>query len=272
MHIAAEKLFRNSCLQHYALVSESRGQPESSLPQAAAGVFATTHWSVVLAAGQSGSVDAIEALEELCRAYWYPLYAYLRRRGYGEHDAKDLTQGFLTQLLERRSLETVRPDKGKFRSFLLASIDYFLADERDRARAQKRGGGRELLSLDLEEAEGRYLREAEADQSTPEVIYEKRWAMTLLDRVLARLSAEFAASGKSSWLAQLQPFLVERGGEKSYREVARETGSSEEAVKKAVQRMRRRYYELFREEIAQIVASPAEVEDELRHLCDVLSR
>jgi DNA-directed RNA polymerase specialized sigma24 family protein len=234
--------------------------------------FATTHWSVVLAAGGRDSADGVRALEELCSAYWYPLYAYLRRRGYGEHDAKDLTQGFIAQLLERRSLETVHPDKGKFRSFLLASLDYFLLDERDRARAQKRGGGREPLSLDFEEAEGRYQRDAEADRRTPEVIYEQRWAVTLLHRVLARLSAEFAASGKSDWLTRLQPFLVEGSDGKSYREVASESGSSEEAIKKAVQRMRRRYYELFREEIAQVVASPAEVEDELRHLCDVLSR
>jgi RNA polymerase sigma-70 factor (ECF subfamily) len=227
---------------------------------------------VVLAAGRAESEEAVEALEELCGAYWPPLYTYLRRRGYGEHDAKDLTQGFITQLLERRSLETVRPDKGRFRSFLLASLDYFLADERDRARAQKRGGGREPLSLDFEEAEGRYRSDTAVDRCTPELLYERRWAMTLLDRVLARLSAEFATSGKSAWLDRLQPFLVEGSGEKSYREVAHETGSSEEAVKKSVQRMRRRYYELFREEIAQLVASPAEVEDELRHLCDVLSR
>ena len=147
-----------------------------------------------------------------------------------------------------------------------------LACDTSRAQAQKRGGGREALSLDFEEAEGRYLSDAKVDHHTPEVIYEQRWAMTLLDRVLARLSAEFAATGKSDWLARLQPFLVEGNGGKSYREIASETSRSEEAVKKAVQRMRRRYYELFREEIAQIVASPAEVEDELRHLCDVLSR
>src|SRR5262245_21604051 len=119
-------------------------------------VFATTHWSVVLAAGQNRSDRAATALEELCRSYWYPLYAYLRKKGYSEHDAQDLTQGFISQLIERRSLEKVQPQKGKFRSFLLASLNYFLADDRDRAQAQKRGGGRELLSLELHEAEGRY--------------------------------------------------------------------------------------------------------------------
>src|SRR5262245_19241996 len=131
-------------------------------------VFATTHWSVVLAAGQDRSDAAARALEQLCRTYWYPLYAYLRRRGYAEHDAQDLTQGFIFHLLERRSIEKVEPHKGKFRSFLLASLNYFLADERDRTQAQKRGGGRELLSLELNEAEGRYALDAVVHDSTPE--------------------------------------------------------------------------------------------------------
>ncbi len=210
------------------------------------------------------------ALEQLCRTYWYPLYAYLRRRGYGEHDAQDLTQGFLAQLLERRSIQDVAPEKGKFRSFLLASLNYFLADERDRANAQKRGGGQIALSLEIEKAEGRYRLEA-ADERTPETMYERRWAMTLLDQVLAKLAKDFADAGKRGLFERLECFLVEGSRAKSYREAASETGLSEEAVKKAMQRMRRRYYELFRQEIAQTVASPNEVEEELRHLCSVLS-
>jgi RNA polymerase sigma-70 factor (ECF subfamily) len=234
-------------------------------------VFATTHWSVVLAAGQNSSDRAATALEELCRSYWYPLYAYLRKKGYSQHDAQDLTQGFIFQLLERRSLERVQPQKGKFRSFLLASLNYFIADERDRSQAQKRGGGRELLSLELNEAEGRYASEAIGHDYSPENLYERRWAVTLLDCVLARLAREFADAGREELFGTLQAFLVEGSSGKSYREIAKETGLSEEAIKKAVQRMRRRYYELFRQEIAQTVATPAEVEEELRHLCDVLS-
>ena len=152
----AEELFGQSRRHQYDTVLEPRDKAGASFPQTAAGVFATTHWSVVLAAGQDASVAATTALEQLCRTYWYPLYAYLRRRGYGEHDAQDLTQGFLAQLLERRSIQDVAPEKGKFRSFLLASLNYFLADEHDRAMAQKRGGGREVLSLEFQQAEGWY--------------------------------------------------------------------------------------------------------------------
>ena len=239
--------------------------------EAGVGVFATTHWTVVLAAGRDRSEAAAAALEELCRTYWYPLYAYLRRKGYSEHDAQDLTQGFIFQLLERRSIEKVEPQKGKFRSFLLASLNYFLADERDRAQAQKRGGGNEVLSLELNEAEGRYALDARADHSTPERLFERRWALTLLDCVLARLTREFAEAGKGELFQQLQSFLVEGSRGKSYHEIALETGLSEEAVKKAVQRMRQRYYQLFRQEIAQTVGTSGEVEEELRHLCGVLS-
>ena len=233
-------------------------------------VFATTHWSVVLAAGQNRSDGAAKALEELCRTYWYPLYAYLRRKGYSEHDAQDLTQGFIFQLLERRSLEKVQPEKGKFRSFLLASLNYFLADVRDRTNAQKRGGGQELISLDFARAEEWYQIEP-ADRQNPETIYERGWAMTLLDEVLAKLARDFEDAGKGAVFSLLQPFLVEGSRGDSYRDVAVKTGLSEEAVKKSVQRMRQRYYELFRKEIAQTVASPAEIDAELRHLCTVLS-
>jgi RNA polymerase sigma-70 factor (ECF subfamily) len=233
-------------------------------------VFATTHWSVVLQAGQEDSPKTSEALAQLCRAYWYPLYAYLRRRGFGEHDAQDLIQGFFAQLLQRQSIQSVEREKGKFRSFLLGSLNYFLADERDRATAQKRGGGREIFSLDAQEAEQRYRLEP-MDERSPEKIFEHRWAMTLLDQVLARLSEEFAQAGKGHLFKALQPFLVGGAKEKTYAEAASEIGMSEEAFKKAVQRMRRRYGQLFREEIAHTVAGPDEVEEELRNLCAVLS-
>jgi len=239
-------------------------------PQPTSGrIFATTHWSVVLAARETDAPQAAAALEKLCRTYWYPLYAYLRRRGYGEHDAQDLTQGFFAHLFERDWLHGVARDKGRFRSFLLASLNYFLADQRDRANAQKRGGGQPTISFDAREAEERYRLEP-VDERSPDKLFERRWAMTLLDQVLARLGQEFADAGKRELFNRLQPFLVEGTGEKTYAETAREGGMTEEALKKAVQRMRRRYHQLFREEIAQTVASPEEVEEELRHLCAVL--
>lgn len=224
---------------------------------------------MLLAACGPQTPEAGEALEKLCRAYWYPLYAYVRRRGFNEHDAQDLTQGFFAHLFEHQSLQRVSRDKGRFRSFLLASLNYFIADQRDRACAQKRGGGHENLSLDTREAEERYRLEPSDDRS-PEKIFEHRWAMTLLDQVLARLAHEFTDAGKEGLFARLQPFLVEGVGAGTYATVAGEVGISEEAFKKAVQRLRQRYHQLFREEISQTVATPAEVEDELRYLCRVL--
>jgi RNA polymerase sigma-70 factor (ECF subfamily) len=233
------------------------------------GVFATTHWSVVLATSQSDSPHTASALEKLCRTYWYPLYAYVRRRGYGEHDAQDLTQGFFAHLFEHESLHRVDREKGRFRSFLLASINYFLADERDRANAQKRGGGREVLSLDARDAEQCYRLEA-VDQGTPETLFERRWALALLDQVFERLAQEFSDSGKHALFGHLQPFLIEAAESTSYAAAAREAGMSEAAFKKAVQRLRQRYYKLFRDEVAQTVADDEQVEEELRYLCAVL--
>ncbi|HXJ59572.1 MAG TPA: sigma-70 family RNA polymerase sigma factor, partial [Verrucomicrobiae bacterium] len=176
--------------------AESRGSP----------VFATTHWSVVLATRGTDASRATVALERLCTVYWYPLYAYLRRRGHGDHDAQDLTQGFFAHLLKRGSIQKADRERGRFRSFLLASLNYFVADERDHAAAAKRGGGRELFSLDAEEAENRYRLEP-VDERNPEKIFEQRWAMTLLDQVLARLAQEFTESGKGDLFKQLQPLL-----------------------------------------------------------------
>ena len=242
----------------------SRAAPVTS------GEFRTTHWSVVLAAGQEESAQAADALERLCRIYWYPLYAYVRRRGYGHEDAQDLTQGFLLQLLERRSLGRVDRGKGRFRSFLLGGLNYFLADQRDRACSQKRGGGQTLLWFDAQAAEDRYQREP-VDESSPDKLFERRWALTLLDQVLAALEREFREAGKADLFERLRPFLVGDQGETSYAQAAVTLGMSAAAVKKAAHRMRHRYYALFRRELAQTLADPAEVEEEMRHLCAVIA-
>ncbi len=234
-------------------------------------LFTTTHWSVVLATVDQDSPQAAAALEQLCRTYWYPLYCYARRRGYGHEDAQDLTQGFLLQLLERKSFARVDAGKGRFRSFLLAGLNYFIADQRDRASAEKRGGGRPTLSiLDSHTADERYRLEP-ADDRSPDKLFERRWALTLLDQVLRRLEQEFREAGKDELFDRLRVFLVAGRGEENYADAGAELSLSEEAVKKAVHRLRHRYYELFREEIAHTVAGPAEVEEEMRYLCAVMS-
>jgi len=234
------------------------------------GLFTTTHWSVVLAAGQSESPQAAQALETLCGTYWFPLYAYVRRRGHGHEDAQDLTQAFLLQLLERQSFARVDRGKGRFRSFLLAGLNYFLADAHDHVSAQKRGGGQPALSFDEQTAEQRYRLET-VDDLSPDKLFERQWALALLDQVLAPLEKEFCETGKAGLFQQLRVFLVAGRGEVSYGEVAAELGLTGEAVKKAVHRMRHRYYALFREAIAQTVADPAEVADEMRYLCAVMA-
>jgi len=234
------------------------------------GLFTTTHWSVVLAAGQNDSPQAAQALETLCGTYWYPLYAYVRRRGHGHEDAQDLTQAFLLQLLERRSFARVDRGKGRFRSFLLAGLNYFLADAHDHVSAQKRGGGQPTLSFDAQTAEQRYRLEA-VDDLGPDRLFERQWALVLLDQVLARLEQEFREEKKAELFHRLHPFLVAGTGLETYANAAPALGMTEEAFKKAVQRFRRRYHELFREEIAKTIADPAELEDELRHLCAVMS-
>lgn len=248
------------------------GRSEGAEPSAkVAGLFATTHWSVVLAAGQAGSSASLEALERLCRTYWYPLYVYIRRRGYGIEDAQDLTQGFFTQLLERHSFARAAPGKGRFRSFLLAALNYYLADEHDRAQAQKRGGGQVILSFDAQTAEQRYRLEP-ADHVSPDKAFERQWALALLDQVLARLEQEFRAAGKATLFQRLRGFLVAGTAEEGYADAAADLEMTGEAVKKAVHRLRHRYSELFREEIAHTVENPAEVEDEVRHLCALMAR
>jgi RNA polymerase sigma factor (sigma-70 family) len=248
------------------------GRETTDAPSAVAQpLFATTHWSVVLAAADADSPRAKGALERLCRTYWYPLYAYVRRRGYSHEDAQDLTQGFLVQLLERHSFARADASKGRFRSFLLGGLNYFLSDERDRASAQKRGGGQPTLSfIDAQAADERYRLEP-VDERSPDKLFERRWAVALLDQVLARLEQEFREAGKAELFQRLRGFLVAGTGEESYAEVGAQLGLSGEAVRKTLQRMRHRYYELFREEVAHTVAGPAEVEEELRYLYAVIA-
>jgi DNA-directed RNA polymerase specialized sigma24 family protein len=233
-------------------------------------LFATTHWSVVLSATNDESPEAAAALERLCQTYWYPLYAYARRDGYDPQDAQDLTQGFFACLLARHSLKGVEPDKGKFRSFLLAALRHFLSGQRERARAVKRGGLVEILSLDAQKAEDRYRLEP-VERLDAEKIYERRWAMTLLEQALARLREESAAAGKAELFERLRRYVA-GDSEATWGEAAGELGLSEGAMKAAVHRLRARYRALLRDEIAHTVADPAEVEAEVRYLIRVISQ
>lgn len=233
--------------------------------------FRTTHWSVVLRAGRTESNERTEALEELCRTYWYPIYGYIRGRGYSAEDAQDLAQAFFERLLEKNYLESVKVERGKFRSFLLASVNHFLSNEWDRARAQKRGGGRAIQSLDEQDAEGRYLEEA-VEEQTPESLFERTWAETVLGAVLDRLRYECNAGRRSDRFEALKGFLVDDKGELSFAEAAVRLSDTEAAVKSFVRRLRVRYREMFREELAKTVEDPAQIEEELRHLVTILQR
>ncbi len=236
---------------------ERRGQ-SSGPPE-----FAATRWSIVLSARSNNSPASAIALETLCRNYWRPLYAFVRRQGRSSHDAQDLTQAFFARLLEKDFLEDVSPTHGKFRSFLLAALKHFLANEWDKARAQRRGGGQAVISLDCELEEN--SRSFESTEIPPDAAFERRWAVTLLERVLDRLREEYILDGKKEVYEQLKHALT---GEQamSHEEAARKLGSSEGAVKVAAHRLRRRYRELLRAEIADTVATPEEVEAEIRHL------
>ena len=231
--------------------------------------FVTTHWSVVLTAGRNDTDRARAALENLCQIYWHPLYAYVRRRGYSPDDAQDLTQAFFARLLERNAVASVVPGKGRFRSFLLTSLNHFLADEWDKARAQKRGGGK-VISLDLQSAETR-LGEMPAERFTPEKAFEHRWAMTLLEQVYQQLENEYRDQGKAAQFAALRVALAGKSDAAPYAKLAQELGTTEGAVKVAVHRLRQRYRAILREIIADTVSTPDEVEDELRHLFRTLA-
>ena len=246
--------------------SHSSGRELSGAAQ-----FGQTHWSVVLsAAGKKDSVLAGQSLEKLCRVYWLPLYTYIRRQGESPHDAQDLTQEFFARFLEKDFLASVDPGKGRFRSFLLASLKHFLSNQRDRARAQKRGGGQTPLSLDFSSAETQVVFQP-ADGQTPEKAFEKRWALTLLEESLKRLRKEYADRGREALFEQLKTTLTEGRGGTAYAELSARLGMSEAAVKMAVLRLRQRYREVLRAEIAQTVSQESEVEDELREVFRALS-
>ena len=232
--------------------------------------FVTTHWSLVVSAGRNDTPHARDALEKLCRSYWFPIYAFVRRQGHGPHDAQDLTQEFFARLLEKQQLAAADPARGRFRSFLLASLKHFLANEWDKTRAQKRGGGKILIPVDVATAETSCGLEP-ADQATAEKIFERRWALTLLDQVLRRLRAEYVRDGKENLFEQLKPTLTEASRTVAYVEIATRLGTTEGAVKVAVHRLRQRYREVLRAEISDTVANPGEVEDEIRNLFAALA-
>ena len=231
--------------------------------------FPQTRWTLVVAAGNPHQKEARSALVFLCEKYWYPLYAYLRRRGYRADQAQDLTQEFFIRVLEGRYVDRAVQEKGRFRAFLLTSLNFFVADEEDRNRAQKRGGGA-LLTLEFSSGEERYEREGAHDE-TPERIFERRWALAVLDRVVERLRNEFVQHGRSEHFERLKVFLLGQS-DAPYAALAREMNTSEGALKVAIHRLRKRYRELFRQEIADTVADPAEVESELRFLAAALTR
>lgn len=227
--------------------------------------FPTTAWTVVSRARKGGDSEAREALAFLCAAYWLPLYSFARRLGHASEDALDLTQGYFALLIEKDYLADVRLREGRFRAFLLTSFRHFLSKERDRARALKRGGGRVLLSIDAQEAEGRHADEP-LNTLDPEALFERRWAFTVLERAMTRLRHEFAATGRTVELEQLEAYLTGSEPKVPYQNVAARLGTTEGAIKKMVHRLRRRYGLLLREEIAATVADPEEVDAELRHL------
>ena len=231
--------------------------------------FGTTHWSVVLAAGGTTSPKAAAALEQLCREYWYPLYAFVRRRGYPEADAQDLTQSFFARLLERRALRGVGREGGRFRSYLLTSLNYFLRDEWDKARAAKRGGGKAIFSLDAQEADGRYQFEP-ADGLTADKLFARRWAVTTLESALERLREECAAEGKLRQWEALHPFIAEETPDGTYDRLGAELGLAPGTVSVTLHRLRQRYRQLVRDEVARTVANPAEVDDEMKALLAAL--
>lgn len=242
----------------------------SPTPGTGAGQFALTHWSVVLAAGRGDSTHARNALEMLCRTYWQPIYAFVRRQGHSPHDAQDLTQEFFARLVENKSLAEADRTKGRFRSFLLASLKHFLANEWDKARAQKRGGGQVLIPIDVQSAETTCGVDP-ADQTTADKIFDRRWALAVLDHALQRLREEHLREGTEELFEHLKVTLTEDSRSVRYSEVAARLGMSEGAVKVAVHRLRQRYRELLRAEIADTVATASEVEEELRALFSALT-
>jgi len=251
-------------MEHLEEAREQEGDPSS------AGSFVTTHWSVVLLAGEESSAAADAALENLCCAYWYPLYAYVRRQGHAPADAQDLTQDFFARLLERKYLRMADRKRGRFRNFLLTSLKHFLINEWKQANRQKRGGGRQLISLDAASTETRFLTEP-ADNRSPDKAFERRWAMVVLDRVLVQLQVEFEATERGQVFGELKAFLTAEGNASSYADIAGRLGLSEGNVKVMVHRLRRRYRELLRSEISMTVSDPEVIDEEIRDLISALS-
>jgi RNA polymerase sigma-70 factor (ECF subfamily) len=247
----------------------SNSQSDSQLPSSLPREFTTTHWSVVLVAGGTASSAADGALEHLCRTYWYPLYAYVRRHGHSESDAQDLTQSFFARLLERKHLRLADRNQGRFRTFLLSSLKNFLINEWKRGSREKRGGTRKIFSLDEETAEARFASEAFIEQP-PDSVYDRGWAATLLERALTSLRSEFEQSGKLDLFQRLKVFVWGDKCALSYAEMAVQLNMTEGAVKVSVHRLRQRYGELLRAEVAQTVSTPDEVNEELRYLLSVI--
>jgi len=248
------------------------GSKPRATPAAVLGAreFRTTHWSVVLAASDPAAPQAADALEELCFTYWYPLYAYVRRSGHRPEDAQDLTQEFFARFLAKHYLAQVDRQKGQFRSFLLAALKHFLSDARDRARAIKRGGGRLHLSIDVQDAEGRYLLEP-TDGMTPERIFERQWALTVLETTRAGLRQQYASAGKAARFSVLEKFLPGEQASMTYAEAGRGLGLAPGTVKWEVHELKQRFRKLLRAEIAHTVGSSDQIEDEVGHLIAVLS-
>ena len=232
--------------------------------------FATTQWSIVRAVSNENAEAADSALQELCQTYWYPLYTFVRRQGNDASAAADLTQAFFADLLQREDLKKVDPSLGKFRSFLLTALKHFMLNQWDKAKAQKRGGGKSPLSLDFGEANNRYQLEPSHAQ-TPELIFQRQWAKTLLERVTKKLRSEFAAKGKAHQFDKLQAFLGGKNSEETLGQAAAQLSMSEVAVKVAVHRMRQRFGEILRSEIANTVSSEEEIDTEIQQLFDVFS-
>jgi RNA polymerase sigma-70 factor (ECF subfamily) len=231
--------------------------------------FATTHWSMVRAAADSSTPDHQKALSTLCQTYWFPLYAYLRRCGDSPDEAADHTQAFFAQMLEKQFLKQIKPNSGKFRSFLLTAVKHFVANEADRARAKKRGGGKTILSLDFEDAEGRYAIEP-AGGLSPEQLFAKSWALQVLERALDRLRDELASKNRQNLFEHLKMYIAAESSTIPIREAAEALGMTEGAVRVAIHRLRRRCRELLRDEIAQTVAGPDDIDDEIRGLFTAL--
>lgn len=243
---------------------------DEGFPARGGGRFATTRWSLVLTAGQQGNARSAEALASLCEMYWYPVYAFIRRQGYRSEESADLAQEFFARVLEKHYFQSADPARGRFRAFLCASVRHFLSNERDRARALKRGGTQPPISLEVETAEGRYQLEPR-DDLTPEKLFDRRWALVLLERVLLRLGDEYKSAGKAELFEQLKGFLTGDSVAVPYADVAKTLETSEGAVKVAVHRLRRRFRDTLTDEISETVSDPADINGEIEYLLKAVS-